>query len=89
MFREAGELLVLRVASCGCFGSCAAGSLLESLTEFGRLAAAGGVGVGGGDVHVREAAFFGELAGFCRGAMEERSALHDYGVRSWARQSME
>jgi hypothetical protein len=89
LLRGGGELLVLGVAGCGCFGSCAAGSLLESLAEFGRLAAAGGVGWSGGDVHVGEAALFGELAGFCRGAVEERSALHDYGGSELARQSIE
>ena len=83
-------MLVLGVAGCDCFGSCAAGPLLESLAEFGRLAAAGGVeGGGGDDVHVGEAALFEELAGVCRGAVEEWSALHDYGGSELARQSIE
>jgi hypothetical protein len=71
-----GELLVLGVASCGCFGSCAAGHIL-------KIEAGGGVKGGGVDIYVGEVVLFRDLAGFCGGAVEERSALHDYGVRSW------
>ena len=62
-------------------------SAFGELGRVGRLAAAGGVeGGGGDDVHV---ALFEELAGFCRGAVEERSALHDYRGSELARQSIE
>jgi hypothetical protein len=78
-------LLVLGVAGCGCFGSCAAGPILESLTEFRRLGAAGGVEGSGVDIYVGEVVLFRELAGFCRGPVEERLALHDCGGPELAR----
>jgi hypothetical protein len=81
-----GELLVLGVAGCGCFGSCAAGSLFESLIEF---APAGGLEGSGVDIYVGEVVLFRELAGFCGGAVEEMLALHDYGVSELTRQRIE
>jgi hypothetical protein len=49
-----------------------------------EIEAGGGVEGGGVDIYV-----FGDLAGFCGGAVEERSALHDYGGSELARQRIE